>query len=152
MSDQTDDFDDDADGDKPDESGPKALRAQLKKLQAEKSALESENGKLKSDQRKHSVSQALEKHGARPSLAKFYDKTESSDDDVLAWLKENGEDFGWSESGDESDEDDDTAKEAGRISEASSRAPQRPNAPRVDPEFIRTAPREKLIEMGILAA
>lgn len=131
--------------------GPKALRDALAAANAKVVELEAENTTFKKQARRQTVAQALEKHGAKPSLAKYFDKDEASDDVVLAWLTENGEDFGWSPDGAD-DDDAETMEEAGRIGRASTSGVPSRSAPRVDREFIRTAPREELIKMGILHA
>lgn len=150
MSDIIDDLDDENDaGGAETDTGPKALRAELKKLKARQTALETENAGLKKDQRSRAVGELLEKHGASPRLAKYYDRTEASDDDVQAWLKENGEDFGWNPDG--SDEtDQDTVDEAARIGRATISAPPKAVSRQITAEFLKTAPYEDLQKLGLV--
>lgn len=146
---------DDLEENDPTEAKPgsaKGLRAALEAANAAKAALESEVGTLKKSMRSITVAEALKANGARPSLAKFYDKDEASPDDVLAWLKENGEDFGWSESDadDTDDTDDDTKEEARRIRQATEMAPQRKLGTTVTAEYLRTASYADLKKQGLV--
>lgn len=148
MSDNDDDFDENEGEGGNDANGPKALRAELKKLKTKNAELETENNTFKATQKRSTVAEALKQHGASERLARFYDKDEASSDDVLAWLKEYGEDFGWSEDAAASDDED--VVEARRISAASAAAPARGAGIRITPEWIRSASREDLQKAGVL--
>lgn len=148
MSDNDDDLDgNDGDGG-DDANGPKALRAELKKTKLKLAELETENTKFKAEQKKTSVAEALKQHGASERLSRYYDGEGTSPDDVLAWLKENGSDFGWSDG--QAEEDDENADEARRIGEASRMARPPAGGPRITREWIKTASREDLQKAGVL--
>lgn len=149
MSEFEDDPTDTGDGATGSKPAGKGLRDAVEAAQRRVAELETENATLKQAQRKTSVTSALEKHGARPSIARFYDGEGTSDDDVLKWLQDNGEDFGW-QPGDPDEGEDQDVTDARRISRATTSAPQRTAGVQITPEFIRTAPREELIKLGVL--
>lgn len=152
MTDNLADLDaDDGDESEGNSNAAKSLRAELKKTKARLAELETENTTFKAKEKKQTVAQAFEKFNAKPSLARFYDGEGTEEDDVLAWLKENGDDFGWTEDGaDTDDADGDTVEQARRIGQLSTSAPQRNLGPRITPEWIRTASREDLQKAGVL--
>lgn len=117
MTDVADDTDFDNDDDGDGGQGPKALRDQVKKLTKQLKDLTAERDTLQKTTRQHAVSSALEKHGAKPRLARFYDGGATDDESVLAWLKDNGEDFGWTPPDDDED-DDGTADAAEAVARA----------------------------------
>lgn len=132
---------------------PSGLRSALTAAQQRVAELETENATLKVETRKRSVAEALEQHGAKARLAKFYDSEGTSSDDVLAWLKENGEDFGWSEDsagGNEDPDDEDTVREAQRINRASTSAPQKTVGRNVTRESLATGDYAELKKQGLV--
>lgn len=128
MSNDPDDLDPDdesADGTTDTTNAPKGLRSKVKAQDEQIAKLIAENAKLAAGQRSRTLAEALEANGASAKLAKFYpSEKEASDDDVLKWLQEDGELFGWSADG-ASDDDPDTVEQAELIGRASSQAPQR---------------------------
>lgn len=76
----------------------KALRAKEKaekELQAKVEELTKTNTELNSRVRGVSLSELLKTKGAKPALAKFMTDVEPTDENVTAWLAENGELFGY---------------------------------------------------------
>lgn len=129
MTNDPDDLDPDddgsADGAADTTNAPKGLRSKVKAQEEQITKLIAENAKLAAGQRSRTLAEALEANGASPKLAKFYPaEKEASDDDVLKWLQEDGELFGWSTDG-SSDDDPDTVSQAEMIGRASANAPQR---------------------------
>ena len=110
---------------KPQADGPKQLRQALAKAKKELAAALEERDKLRASGRARDIADALEAHGAPKRLAKYVDVQEASSDGVLAWLRENGEDFGWSPADEEPDEEEAHDQEqARRLSRASQQAPE----------------------------
>lgn len=144
MSTNEDDFDENDGTDSADANAPKALRAQVKKLNLKLAELETENGTLKKDQRTRTVAEELAKHGASQKLVKYVDN-----DDVLVWLKENGEDFGWSETTDE-DEDEEVVEQARLIRRSSDNARQAPATRSVTREMLASTSYEELKKQGLV--
>lgn len=149
MTDQIDDPDEN-DNSETKPGSAKGLRAALDAANAAKLALETENATLKKTVRQTTVAEALKTHGAKPSLAKFYDKDEASTDDVLTWLRENGEDFGWTEGDGADDDDAETVNQAGRIRTLADGAPQKVVAPQVTPDMLKTADYATLRAAGLV--
>lgn len=134
-------------------SAPKALRDQVKKLNKELAELREQNQKDREQLRARDLADALEKHGAPKRLGKYAarDITDVSDDAVLEWLKENGEDFGWTPD-EGTGEDDETERQAERVSRATNDAPtQRPTSDQELLHLLRTADPKTLIEKGYIA-
>lgn len=74
----------------------KQLRAALKKATAENKTLKTQVAETAQVTRASSLKSALEAHGAKPALAKYFPADGTVDETaVLAWLKEDGELFGW---------------------------------------------------------
>lgn len=153
MSDNEDEYDDDGNViTKPAGDGPKALRDQLKKIQKERDELLAENTEFKKSQRTTVIEQALAKHNAPVRLKRLVasEVDDPSEDTVLKWLEENGEDFGWSPEEADNDEELDTRNNAARVSRAVTSAPSKLDK-LITPEYIKTAPYEELVRRGIIS-
>lgn len=151
MSEQIDDFDEDEDTETTEKkNGPADLRRALKAANKAKADLETEIAELRSARLKSTVADALQKHGAPTRLSKYYDKSEASDDDVLAWLKENGEDFGWSADQQEDTDDADTVDEAKRIGQVSQGAAPRGTSRGIDQAAIAGGDYMELRKQGLV--
>jgi hypothetical protein len=96
MADQYD-YDDDYE-ETQDSQGPANLRKALKKREKELKALEEELSSLKSNLRERSVKDVLETKGVNEKIAKFIPHDVSSPEQIAAWLDENAEVFGFSNS------------------------------------------------------
>lgn len=91
------------DEDQPETSGlvrelRKALKAQqkvVKDREAELTTVRSELGSLKAAESSRTLAQLLESKGAKPSLAKYMNGVEPTEEAVVKWLTENGDDFGY---------------------------------------------------------
>lgn len=143
-------------GTKPEGDGPKALRALVKKLEKQLEAEKQSNAKNGARLREIDLAEALDKHGASRRLAKYAARDIEDDineDNVLTWLKENGEDFGWSADDADSTEDDVEVVDRRRISAATTRAPQgRPDSSAELLHALRTMDAKTLIEKGFIDA
>jgi hypothetical protein len=153
MSDEFDEVDDNT-ADDDAQNGPKALRDQVKKLQKKLDAIEAESKKDKQRLRSIDLQELLDAAKAPKRLAKYAarDIEDVNEDNVLAWLKENGEDFGWSP--DEGDDEVDEAEvDRERVSRATARAPQRrPDTSGELLNLLRTGDTKTLIEKGFFDA
>lgn len=86
----------DVDSDVIQSEGMKNLRKAYDKLKAEHAKLQTEVATQAKATRGASLADLLKDAGARPSIAKYFPtEGDVSKDAVTAWLKENGEDFGW---------------------------------------------------------
>lgn len=120
----------------------KQLRSALKKASTENKALKTQVEEAGKVTRSTSLRKALEEHGAKPALAKYFPAEGEIDSTaVLAWLKEDGELFGWQEP----ERADDTP--AADVSAAKDISNLRPNAGSTDlrsrVEALATAPINK---------
>ncbi len=98
----------------------KQLRAALKKVNTENKTLKTQVAEVSKQTRAQSLKTALEKHEAKPALAKYFPTDgEVSEDAVLAWLKEDGELFGWTPQ----EKPADTSADASAIRDISSLSP-----------------------------
>lgn len=134
-------------------NAPKALRDQNKKLNKELEDLRKQNAEVQEKLRARDLAEALETHGAPKRLAKYAarDIEDVSEDAVLEWLKENGEDFGWEPAEEEDAEVEETKAQARRISRASSDAPsQRPTTNDQLLHELRTADAKTLREKDLI--
>lgn len=150
MSNENDDLDNEED---ETETGnaPKVLRKQNSDLTRQLAEEREARGKLEKDLRKFTLADFLTQHGAESKLAKYVPAEVSDSDGVLAWLKEDGDVFGWQPTDDGEDEDgDDTREQAARISRATRTAPDA-RTPTVTPEWIKTASRDELVKAGVIA-
>lgn len=96
------DYDDDYE-ESQDSQGPANLRKALKKREKELKALEDELNSLKSNLRERSVKDVLETKGVSDKIAKFIPHDVSSPEQIAAWLDENADVFGFSNSKQESE-------------------------------------------------
>jgi hypothetical protein len=153
-----DDLDLDLDGDDSNDGGDtgngmKALRAQIKKLAKEKADQDTELAQFRKQVRSGSIVEFLNEHGASPKLAKYAAADIDGDvtkESVLAWLKSDGDAFGWQEEPGDSSADSDTANQARRISQATSGAPEAQTGLTV--EMIQGMDFDALIKNGIVKA
>lgn len=129
---------------------PNGLRQALEAAKAERDQFAVELDELRKERRQRTVAESLEKHGASPRLAKFYDKADASEDDVLGWLRENGEDFGWSDSDAADTDDAETMEEARRISRATASAPQKAAARTLTRDLLATGDYKELRKQGLV--
>lgn len=75
----------------------KQLRSALKKANTENKALKTQVSEFSTKSRASALRSSLEKFGAKPALAKYFPADGEVDEaNVLGWLKEDGELFGWS--------------------------------------------------------
>lgn len=87
-------LDDDFDGNESDLV--KQLRKQLRDKDKRLSEIETQFTELRNSARRDSLSKVLQAHGAKPGLARFFPAdSDPTEENVLAWLKEEGDLFGW---------------------------------------------------------
>jgi len=95
MGQQNDDWEDpDFDGDGDQGKSFADLRKAYNKLKADNKALASEASVLKGSVRSRSVKDVLTSKGLNEAIAKFIPETVTSEDEVTAWVEENGALFG----------------------------------------------------------
>jgi len=73
----------------------KQLRAQIKKQGAELSELKEENGSLKSTFRNKTIEDVLTAKGVNKRISKYMDSSINTEEEIVTWLQENAEDFGF---------------------------------------------------------
>lgn len=120
MSDEFDDLDEN-----DDDSGSNLIKDLRRQLKAQKKANEdalAELSKFRSEQRKANVASLLEKAGADPRYAKFYNSEDSSEEAVSAWIQSEAELLGVSR---REEAEDDTADAVRAINNSVGNAPQR---------------------------
>ena len=156
MSDKTiddDNLDLGSGGDDDAKQTPKALRDHAKKLADENAELRKQFADLAEKQKARDLAELLESKGASKRLAKYASKEieDVSEDAVNEWLKENGEDFGWTP--DEGDgQVDETEQQARRVRRATEEAPAaRPTTDAELLHLLRTGDHKTLIEKGLIA-
>lgn len=128
MTNATDDIDIDEEIDDEAEAKgnvPKVLRRQIAKQKKELEETRAQLATLSSRIRKADVADALKVHGAPEKLSKYFTGDDTSPESVLAWLTENGEDFGWEPPTSEDEDEDQT--NARLVSNASANARTAPS-------------------------
>jgi hypothetical protein len=73
----------------------KQLRAQIKKQGAELSELKEENVSLKSTFRSKTIEDVLTSKGVNKRISKYIDSSINTEEEIVTWLQENAEDFGF---------------------------------------------------------
>lgn len=114
-----DELEDEAEG-----NVPKVLRKQIAKQKKELEEARAQLAELGTKIRKADVVEGLKAHGAPERLSKYFVGDDTSAEGVLAWLNENGEDFGWEpQASDEEAEDQTAARQVSNLAANARSAP-----------------------------
>lgn len=100
-------------------NAPKVLRKQNAELAKANAELAEKLAALEAKSRQADVAEWLKEAGAGDIKPKYVPPTAATKDDVLAWLKEDGADFGWE---DPASVDDETVTQQQRIAAATATA------------------------------
>lgn len=118
------DIDDEQSEQQGEGNAAKALRKQNSQLKKELDELREKHKQLETSVRQTTIADALESHGASKRLARYVDPEIADSDGVLNWLRENGEDFGWTPTEEPDEGEQEFQSQARRLAEASAQAPE----------------------------